>query len=37
MNKILLEINDLKKKFEHVNGSITLFDKFNIKIKEESS
>ena len=34
MNKILLEVNDLKKKFEHATGSITLFDKFNIKIKE---
>ena len=34
MNKILLETNNLKKSFDHVNGSITLFDNFNIKIME---
>ena len=34
MSKILLEITTLKKSFEHINGSITLFEKFNIKIKE---
>ena len=34
MNKILLEINDLKKSFDHINGSITLFDNINFKIKQ---
>ena len=34
MSKILLETNNLKKSFHHSNGSITLFDNFNIKIKE---
>ena len=34
MSKILLEITNLKKSFEHVNGLITLFDNFNLKIKE---
>ena len=34
MSKILLDISDLKKSFEHLNGSIKLFDNFNIKIKE---
>ena len=34
MNKILLEANNLKKNYEHVNGSITLFDNFNLKVKE---
>ena len=34
MSKILLEATNLKKSFEHTNGSITLFDNFNIKIKE---
>ena len=34
MSKILLETSYLKKSFEHVNGSITLFDNLNIKIKE---
>ena len=34
MNKILVEINNLKKSFEHINGSITLFNNFNVKIKE---
>ena len=33
MNKILLETINLKKSFEHINGSITLFDNLNIKIK----
>ena len=34
MSKILLEVTNLKKSFDHANGSITLFDNFNIKIKE---
>ena len=34
MNKILLEANNLKKNYEHVNGRITLFDNFNLKVKE---
>ncbi len=34
MSKILLEITNLKKSFEHSKGNITLFDNFNIKIKE---
>ena len=34
MNKILLETINLKKSFEHLDGSITLFNTFNIKIKE---
>ncbi len=34
MSKILLEVNNLKKSFNHTNGSITLFENFNIKIKE---
>ena len=34
MNKVLLETINLKKSFQHLNGSITLFNNFNIKIKE---
>ena len=34
MSKILLETNNLKKSFSHINGKITLFENFNIKIKE---
>ena len=34
MNKILLETSNLKKSFEHINGSITLFNDLNIKIRE---
>ena len=34
MNKIILETKNLKKSFEHVNGTITLFKDLNIKIKE---
>jgi ABC-type antimicrobial peptide transport system, ATPase component len=34
MSKILLETTNLKKSFDHVNGSITLFNNFNIKFKE---
>ena len=34
MSKTLLEIINLKKKFDHLNKSITLFDNFNTKIKE---
>ncbi len=34
MSKILLETNNLKKSFDHINGSITLFENLNLKIKE---
>ena len=34
MSKILLDISNLKKSFEHINGTITLFENLNIKIKE---
>ena len=34
MNKIILETNNLKKSFNHADGKITLFENFNIKIKE---
>ena len=34
MSKILIETTNLKKNFDHINGSITLFDNINIKIKE---
>ena len=34
MNKILLETNNLTKSYEHLNGTITLFKNFNIKIKK---
>ena len=34
MNKIILETKNLKKSFEHINGSITLFDNLNLKVKE---
>ena len=34
MSKILLETNNLKKSFNHADGKITLFENFNIKIKE---
>ena len=34
MSKFFLETNDLKKSFEHLNGPITLFSNFNIKIQE---
>ena len=34
MNKIILETNNLKKSFNHINGAITLFENLNIKIKE---
>ena len=34
MSKILLETTNLKKSFDHMNGSITLFDNLNIKVKE---
>ena len=33
MNKILLETVNLKKTYDHKNGTINLFDKVNIKIK----
>ncbi len=34
MNKILIEAINLKKSYKHINGSIPLFDNFNVKIKE---
>ena len=34
MSKIHIEIINLKKTFEHVNGAITLFSNLNIRIKE---
>ena len=34
MSKTLIETFNLKKSFEHMKNSITLFDNFNIKIKE---
>ena len=34
MSKIKIEIINLKKTFEHSNGAITLFNNFNINIKE---
>ena len=34
MSKTLIETSNLKKSFEHMKNSITLFDNFNIKIKE---
>ena len=34
MSKINIEILNLKKSFDHMSGSITLFKNFNLKIKE---
>ncbi len=34
MSKIFLEINNLKKSFDHINGRITLFESLNIRFKE---
>ena len=34
MSKILLETINLKKNFEHLSGTITLFNNINLKIKE---
>ena len=34
MNKLILETNNLKKTFNHVNGPITLFNNLNLKLKE---
>ena len=34
MSKILLEIINLKKTYEHVNGNITLFNNLNLIIKQ---
>ena len=34
MNKILIETINLKKSYKNLNGSIPLFDNFNVKIKE---
>ena len=34
MSNIILETTDLKKSFDRTNGSITLFENLNIKIKE---
>ena len=32
MSKIYIEISNLKKSFEHMSGSITLFKNFNLKV-----
>ena len=34
MNKILLEIINLKKSFEHKNGTIELFNNVNLKVRQ---
>ena len=34
MSKILVEAINLKKSFNHINGTITLFENFNIKINQ---
>ena len=34
MSKILLTIKNLKKSYSHIDGSITLFNNFNLQIKE---
>ena len=34
MSKLILETNNLKKSFNHVNGPITLFNNLNLKLKE---
>ena len=34
MNKILIEIINLKKTYQHFNGNITLFNNLNLKIKQ---
>ena len=34
MSKILVETINLKKSFNHVNGTITLFENINIKINQ---
>ena len=34
MNKLILETNNLKKSFYHINGPITLFNNLNLKLKE---
>ena len=34
MNKYLLEIINLKKSYENMDNNITLFNNFNIRIKE---
>ena len=34
MNKVILETNNLKKSYEHINGLITLFKNLNLKLGE---
>ena len=34
MNKILIETVNLKKTYQHFNGSITLFNNLNLKINQ---
>ena len=34
MNKVILETNNLKKSYEHINGLITLFKNLNLKLVE---
>ena len=33
MSKILLETINLKKTYKHINGDITLFNNFNLRVK----
>ena len=33
MNKILLETINIKKKYEHINGDVTLFNNLSLKVK----
>ena len=34
MNNLIIETLNLKKTYSHLNGNITLFENFNIKIKK---
>ena len=34
MNKIIIEIINLKKTYQHFNGNITLFNNLNLQIKQ---
>ena len=34
MNKFIIEINNLKKSYDHINGLVTLFNNFNLRLKE---
>ena len=37
MSKTFLEILDLKKSYEHTNGSITLFEKFKVSARKKAN